>query len=292
MHERACVFVDGENLRHSLIDAFVDESIFQRNEYLPSAAEWASFFDWVVREATGGTHRRLRAYWFVIQDLDFFPYGMNQLSRTEHRHRLKRILCKYQPFQERLQALNGDRLATEMEAIVDQLRATQRRIESRFKGWISLQNGIALKHRAIEFRRAGAITFNLCEQKFGQEKAVDVRLACDMLVLQNIYDTAIIVSGDQDYVPAAQILKDSGKTVINVSFEKRDGELLPGGARRLNIATDSSIRVPYLKLRSFMGLETPVATSNNSWRRANWMQKRSRFNCQRLLTRDAYLHAA
>lgn len=82
-------------------------------------------------------------------------------------------------------------------------------------------------------------------------------LACDMLMLRDIYDTAIIVSGDQDYVPAAQVLKDAGKTVVNVSFERRNGDLLPGGARRLNIATDASIRIPYTRLREFMGLDTP-----------------------------------
>jgi hypothetical protein len=158
MREKACVFVDGENLRHSLVDVFSDDGIFKPRDYLPATTEWAKFFDWVVLIATAGTHHRLRTYWFVVQ-----------------------------------------------------------------------------------------------------EKSVDVRLACDMLMLRDIYDTAIIVSGDQDYVPAAQVLKDAGKTVINVSFERRNGDLLPGGARRLNIATDASIRIPYVRLREFMGLDSPRA---------------------------------
>ena len=80
-----------------------------------------------------------------------------------------------------------------------------------------------------------------------------------MIMLRDIYDTAIVVSGDQDYVPAVQVLKDAGKTVISVAFERRDGELLPGGARRLDIATDASIRIPYVRLREFMGLDSPRA---------------------------------
>jgi hypothetical protein len=76
-----------------------------------------------------------------------------------------------------------------------------------------------------------------------------------MIMLRKIYDTAIIVSGDQDYVPAAQILKDAGKTVINVAFEKRNRNLLPGGARRLNIVTDASISVPYGVLKTYMGFD-------------------------------------
>jgi hypothetical protein len=118
----------------------------------------------------------------------------------------------------------------------------------------SLMCSLQTEHRAVEFRRAGAIAFNLFEKRFGQEKAVDVRLACDMIMLRDIYDTAIVVSGDQDYVPAVQVLKDAGKSVVSVAFEKRDGELLPGGARRLDMANDASIRVPYVKLRDYMGL--------------------------------------
>jgi hypothetical protein len=50
-----------------------------------------------------------------------------------------------------------------------------------------------------------------------------VNLAVDMVTLHNIYDLAIIVSGDQDYVPAAQAVKDMGKPVVNVGFLARNG---------------------------------------------------------------------
>ena len=258
MREKACVFVDGENLRHSLVDVFSDDGIFKPRDYLPATAEWAKFFDWVVLIATAGTHHRLRTYWFVVQELDFFPYGLSQPNRSTNEE-LKRVLLRHRPFRERLRALSGTELLREMEEMLVQLREGQRGIESQFRRWIAVQNGIAITHRAVEFRRAGAILFNLFEKQFGREKSVDVRLACDMLMLRDIYDTAIIVSGDQDYVPAAQVLKDAGKTVINVSFERRNGDLLPGGARRLNIATDASIRIPYVRLREFMGLDSSRA---------------------------------
>jgi uncharacterized LabA/DUF88 family protein len=254
MHERACVFVDGENLRHSLIDVFAADRAFKPSDYLPVAAKWADFFDWIVSAATSGTHRRLRAYWFVTQEIDLFPYGLNQLSRPGNEEQLKRVLYRFRPFRERLRDLSGALLAQEMDKMLEQLKNQQRGIESKFRDWLSIQNGISIKHRAVEFRRAGAIAFNLFEKKFGQEKAVDVRLACDMIMLRDIYDTAIVVSGDQDYVPAVQVLKDAGKSVVSVAFEKWDGELLPGGARRLDMATDASIRVPYVKLRDYMGL--------------------------------------
>jgi hypothetical protein len=59
-----------------------------------------------------------------------------------------------------------------------------------------------------------------------------VNLAVDMVTLHPNYDLAIIVSGDQDYVPAAQAVKNLGKSVVNVAFLARSGLLLPGGAAR------------------------------------------------------------
>ena len=81
-----------------------------------------------------------------------------------------------------------------------------------------------------------------------------MNLALDMVMLREIYDLALIVSGDQDYVPAVQAAKNSGKHVVNVAFEAQDGRLLPGGARRLNDVTDWSIAVPYAEFRTAMGL--------------------------------------
>src|SRR5579859_5293918 len=192
MRQKACVFVDGENLRHSLIDAFSGAGLFKRSDYLPALARWAEFFDWVVSVATAGSHERLRAYWFVIQDLDCFPYGLSQLGGGGAEAQLRRILLRHPPFRQRLHGLSGAQLMSEMQSMLGQLKETQRSIESQFKGWQNIQNGIAIRHRAIEFRRAGAIAFNLFEKKFGQEKAVDVRLACDMIMLRDIYDMAII----------------------------------------------------------------------------------------------------
>jgi uncharacterized LabA/DUF88 family protein len=49
------------------------------------------------------------------------------------------------------------------------------------------------------------------------EKGVDVQIATDMIrsAHQDAYDTAILVSGDADFVPAVQLVKDFGKHVEN-----------------------------------------------------------------------------
>ena len=118
----------------------------------------------------------------------------------------------------------------------------------------SIQSHIARNNKAIEFCRSGEIKYSLFERTFGQEKTVDVNLSLGMVLKAPTYDTAIIVSGDQDYVPAVQEVKNLGKHVINVSFLTRQGKLLPGGARRLNEVTDWSLEIPYDELKMALGL--------------------------------------
>lgn len=141
-----------------------------------------------------------------------------------------------------------------MERIVDQLKNRQAQMLKRANGWLAMQDGISGRHKAVEFRRAGAITYSLFDQQLRNEKAVDVKLATDLITLSGIYDVALILSGDQDYVPAVEVVKDSGKRVINVAFRTRGGRLLPGGARRLNQVTDWSFEINYGDLGRFLGL--------------------------------------
>jgi uncharacterized LabA/DUF88 family protein len=207
---------------------------------------------------------RVRTYWYVIEYLDFMPYKFPELepwpeaptSMTPEKilNGAKEILSrgKYNPYKKELDKLQGDELKTKLEEIIAELQKRRSIMLSRFNGWKTLQDGIATKWDRIEFRRAGAIRYDLFTKQLGTEKAVDVKLATDLIMLRDIYDVAIIVSGDQDYVPAVEEVKDSGKTVINVSFKARNGRLLPGGARRLNQITDSHFHLEYNKLSQFL----------------------------------------
>jgi uncharacterized LabA/DUF88 family protein len=137
----------------------------------------------------------------------------------------------------------------------------ERKMARKFDGWKQVQDGIATRVELVEFRRAGSIRYELFTKRLGKEKAVDVYLATDLLQLRDIYDIAIIVSGDQDYVPAVQAIKNSGKHVVNVSFKERRGRLLPGGARRLNLKTDKSVEMEFADVLQFMRLGTPPQPS-------------------------------
>jgi len=240
--------VDGENLRHSICDLFHD--IFDRNDYLPKSADWGGLFDWLVEQIYAGSSR-VRTYWYVVDYLDLIPY----LPFPKTKDSQEKMLCRHAPFKTELAGIpDKPTKDARIDSMLTDLQDTAKRIGNRFDGWRKIQDGIMAAHDAIEFRRAGSIKYTLFERSFIEEKAVDVKLATDLIVLRDIYDVAIIVSGDQDYVPAVQVVKDSGKRVVNVSFETRGGKLLPGGARRLNHVTDRAFPVPYADLKAHLKL--------------------------------------
>lgn len=252
--ERACIFVDGENLRHSLMELFPGECTAQ--DYLPHNADWAGFFDSIV--ANSSATLRLRTYWYVVDNLDFRPSHVQPSAPLAE---LERLIRKDRGFSNQLDRMPAPQREAKCREWAGWLKQRERVFQSRFNGWKRLQDGIMGRHPKVEFRRAGAITYDLFTQWIlrNSEKAVDVDLATDMLELRKIYDVAIILSGDQDYVPAVRKVKDMGKHVINVSFRKRNGELLPGGARRLGQAADRPMILDYADVRKFMNF--PVAPS-------------------------------
>jgi len=246
---KVCVFVDGESFRHSIVELFPQ---FRQETYLPKFANWTALYNWLVSTAVKNGER-IRTYWYMIESIDFFPYHFpNPLTSPAE---LKNLLCKHEPYKNELDALDAAVCATRMTQMVEDLRQRQITMQKRFDGWRAIQDGIAMKHEAIEFRRAGAMKCNLFENSLGKEKAVDVKLASDMIILKDIYDAALLVAGDQDYVPAVQVVKDFGKRVVNVAFTTRGGELLPGGARRLSQRTDWSYNIPYNVLASYLQIK-------------------------------------
>jgi uncharacterized LabA/DUF88 family protein len=68
------------------------------------------------------------------------------------------------------------------------------------------------------------------------EKGVDVMIATDLVsgAFKNLYDTAILVSGDGDFFPAIEAVKDLGKHVEVVAFEDN---LSPEAERAADVTT-------------------------------------------------------
>lgn len=253
MENRVCIFVDGENFRHSILELF---ETFRKDDYLPHA-DWSLLFDWLASRACHQGLRK-RTYWYVIENIDFFPYTFPDATRKPED--LKRLLTKDKQIAAQLAALTGTKLTEKMQQITRELIQKRSRMKARFEGWRAIQDGIALKNPAVTFKRAGGIRYNLFTEELGDEKAVDVKLACDMVVLKDMYDVAVVVSGDQDYVPAVEVIKEYGKSVTNVAFKTRGGRLLPGGARRLSIATDRCLEIGWEELAHYLEMDVQPNT--------------------------------
>ena len=242
-YKRVCIFVDGENFRYSLVDLFRDEKYdFDRHTYLPDA-DWASFFEYLVESAGKRGWELLRSYWYVTRDVYLSPAKLPRgLSECRDFLSLKRI-----PEQ---MARHGEEplpieTQEDIKAIRDELDSRKRAVRSRQEGWRTVRTAIEHQNNQIEFRAVGSIRYNLCDEKYGTEKGVDTQMATDLITLADIYDVAIIVSGDADYIPPCQAIKRLGKLVYSVSFLTTSGEKLPGGARALERVVDGRLEIPF-----------------------------------------------
>ena len=247
---RACIFVDGENFRHSLKQLFPSGRYsFGKGDYLPET-DWHTFF---TSLAARFHSELLRVYWYVIEHIDCRPY------KIPHEWEAKeKVLARWYGAQIGACATVQERRDL-LKALERELEEARMAIERRARGWREIQASIESHNDQLEFRRSGSITYELATKQFGVEKGVDTQLATDMIVLSDIYDAAIILSGDADYLPPVAAVKNRGKFVYCVSFLDRKGRQLPGGARRLSNAVDSRTDLHFEHVRKAMLIEEVVA---------------------------------
>ena len=267
--------------------------LFNSYDYLPKDASWGDFFREAAARAgaAAGTRTRwTRTCWYVIEDIDTMrlPGRDNQEAVAEFLDaRLGEALVFAEWLRDR--AVKGAARVSAAEAtdairwlnarargrhaaaraatpprpaggipecvlkLVDEMWSRRRQKEREFR-WKRERESAIERAGPIRFRRSGHIRFNPLTGKLGQEKTTDVNLALDMLLLKDGYDLALIVSGDQDFVPAVRAAQDAGKTVVHVVFLDDDGNLLPGGAKRLNAAADWSVEISRDEFREFLRL--------------------------------------
>ena len=245
---RAAVFVDGENLRFSINKIFANnEHNYRQTDYLPKKADWDKLFDYVVAEVAkifSSECERVRTYWYVVDQVRPWYVPRNDIQFQSWREQNEKRLSQF---------ANLSRLSD--KELMDELQLRADKIMRRFDGFKKIQNDIAQKHVAIEFRRSGTISYNLLEKKLGKEKTVDVNLSVDMVLMRDFYDLFIIVSGDQDYLPAVSAVKNVGRRVVNVAFARKGGQPLPDGSKKLSEITDSHLLLHYDMLAGFLDIK-------------------------------------
>lgn len=95
---RACIFIDGENFRYSIVDLFAET--FDKRGYLPKeGADWTGFLDWIIEKAIGDANR-VRAYWYVVETIDFYPYLTGGIEKDFRA--LEKVLTKNKIYRDEL----------------------------------------------------------------------------------------------------------------------------------------------------------------------------------------------
>ncbi len=101
-------------------------------------------------------------------------------------------------------------------------RVSRKEEPERYNSQVQFFNSVA----AIPYTelRLGRLVYNNWPNTPPYEKGVDVQLATDMLThaFKNNYDTAVLVAGDNDFVPSLQAVKDMGKHIEVALFGKEE----------------------------------------------------------------------
>ena len=213
MEEKVCIFIDGTNFSNTLRDQFGDlkvdyhrfSQLLCKNRILTRIYYYTASYR---QEDNPDLYARQQKFFNYLRRI---PYLELRLGRKEKRP---------MKFDERLrkdfQILIGPILEKSIEKISKKFG-----LESLLPKQIE-----EFKARVTEIYDKEMFNkiFSIINKKSPKivEKGVDIALASEMidLVYRNVYDTAILVSGDGDYVQAVETVKRAGKHVENAFFEK------------------------------------------------------------------------
>lgn len=216
---RTVVFVDGRNFKYNLQAFKFRASGYQRPFRLDEKHfQWREFFLGLMKRfdsATGHAHQLVRVYW----------YNADKIRPFEVKRRLVQKIKT--DFQETFPDLGDDEIIKLAQNWYDAERHHFDQTRER------VLEAIQRRVNFLEFRYIGEYVVRPFEpyrflpntdgSKFylgtrEGEKGVDVGIAVDMIAKLSNFDVAVLVSGDADFIPAVQYLKDNLKLVYQFSL--------------------------------------------------------------------------
>lgn len=207
---RTVVFIDGQDLHKRLQDVQLQEKDI----------DWTKVFAYLL--PLGG--RLIRAYWYQparVAAWEWSPY-------QEKKCPAGMPLTDFQTQAEAFYAAEKRRLEDLQKNVFTRLEEDFECVEFRFFGVLKLDpvgTWVDKKGAVKVGRRVG-------------EKGVDVALTVDLYRFSSDFDHAILVSGDFDYVPAIQAVKDRLRNITIVPVMSGAPPSASGHARRLRGMSD------------------------------------------------------
>jgi len=223
MTGRFMTFVDGSNLYGTLRKLGLkvhDFEGFYRKIFESAVERWRG--TWVPGDAL--TARQVRIYWYVVAWMDEWDFA-NASTREHLRDRffndrdLRRLWLV--EVGRRIPAGRVDGASAELEAFnlwYQEFRGWYDSKRRTLDGMLRFYHGVESSSEFIEFRRCGR--WKVGTDRSLSEKRVDTALAVDMVGMKEFYDVAILISDDADSIPSLQYLKDEGKHVAVVDFQR------------------------------------------------------------------------
>jgi uncharacterized LabA/DUF88 family protein len=222
---RTVIFIDGENFRNNLRNFGYQSNpphptrpIFQLEE---QHFLWSKFFPSIIKEfnlSTGWTHQLVRVYWYFSAAIS--PWTENSLAAQRIvNQNIQRVpgltIGQVNTLAQEWYEKERKYFAKLREDIFENIQRNTTFLEFKYVGQYLVRPYSPYR---IEIDPITQIVIYLGKQQ--GEKGVDVGIAVDMIAKMDNYDTAILISGDADFLPAVRYLKDHLKYVYQFSIAK------------------------------------------------------------------------
>ena len=221
---KTVIFIDGQNFKkdlqkfrfkaagHNLPEYRLDEKHFLWEDFFRQAIS-------VFSDQTRIPHRLLRVYWYntqattplhrydrAVRDIieqyreiypDLTPSLVESLAQRWHQHQ-------------------RELLSRAKEEVFDDIQKRTSFLEFKYVGQLVLRP-YKVKELLRDKEREGSFLY---QGTVEGEKGVDIGITIDMISKMAHYDAAVLISGDTDFIPLIQYLKDSLKLVYSLSLSR------------------------------------------------------------------------
>jgi uncharacterized LabA/DUF88 family protein len=239
-------FVNGSHLFGAFkhLDVYVnDYEALYRHLFEQTVARWHGTFS----TQQGPVAQHVRAYWYVVDSMDEWD-----LSNPRTRQYL------FERFQEdREVKTRWVAEAARLHHAPDQFKLEQIAFNmcfDDFKGWydkrVQILGGMNRFHHALEISsdfieicRCGRWKLDLL-RKTVTEKGLDVCFAVDLVGLRDSYDVALLVTGEADGVFGMDYVKNQGKQVAVIEFQRNGMAETRGRSLAPQLKLDADFIVP------------------------------------------------
>lgn len=219
---KTVVFIDGQNFKKDLQKFRFKATGLDLPEYRLDEKHffWEEFFRHATELFSSQTrvpHRLVRVYWYNTQATT--PFHRHERAVREIVEQYKGEFPELSPSQvesmcQRWHQHQRELLARAKEEVFDDIQKRTSFLEFKYVGQLVLR---PYKVKEITRGRDGSIIY---QGTVEGEKGVDIGITIDMVSKMEHYDAAVLISGDTDFIPLIQYLKDSLKLVYSLSLSR------------------------------------------------------------------------